>query len=406
MAHRAISRIDRSDPTRQSNALTPLIVRIRGEADTAALSKHDAASALTARGSTLQQIVQQARLATTATGAAIVVARAGERICLAKSGATAGDVATYLNAHSGILHACLRTGEAQGCDDAEADSRFDLATCRRLGLRSILIVPVRSKNIVRGVIEIFSPRPSAFRDRDLSLLRELADRVAACANIDLAKAVASPAIAKDVPAQLVSLAQVARRPGAGASRPKPKVRIPAKPPIHWTLLVTLIGLPLLMGWMLGAAAAGPSPAATQALAAITPTPPPSVVSSSIAPAKITPAHDPPAAEQTAHDISTNESVAPARPVLISEDFANTYLLRRVEPDYPSEARNLRIQGTLMMKVIVGKDGLVERVSRVEGDSHLAVAAATAIRQWRFKPLLRNGQPTGFESQVTLSFVLP
>jgi protein TonB len=161
-----------------------------------------------------------------------------------------------------------------------------------------------------------------------------------------------------------------------------------------------------MGWMLGAAAAGPSPAATQALAAITPTPPPSVVSSSIAPAKITPAHDPPAAEQTAHDISTNESVAPARPVLISEDFANTYLLRRVEPDYPSEARNLRIQGTLMMKVIVGKDGLVERVSRVEGDSHLAVAAATAIRQWRFKPLLRNGQPTGFESQVTLSFVLP
>jgi TonB family protein len=406
MAHRAISRIDRSDPTRQSNALTPLIVRIRGEADSAALSKHDAHSSLTPDGTTLQQIVQQARLATTATGAAIVVARAGERICLAKSGATAGDVATYLNAHSAILHACLRTGEAQGCDDAEADSRFDLAICRRLGLRSILIVPVRSKSIVRGVIEIFSPRPNAFRDRDLSMLRELADRVAACANVDLAKTVATPAIAKDVPAQPVSLAQVAPRPGAGASRPKPKIRISAKPPIHWTLLVTLVGLPLLMGWMLGAAAAGPSPAKTQAMAAIMPKPASSVVSSKVSPSRIAAAHDPLSADQTAQDVSTTVSVAPARPALISEDVANTYLLRRVEPDYPSEARNQRIQGTLVMRVIVGKDGLVERVSRVTGDYQLAVAAATAIRQWRFKPLLRDGEPTGFESQITLSFVLP
>jgi TonB family protein len=406
MAHRAISRLDRSDPTRQSNALTPLIVRIRGKADSSALSKRDAHSSPTPGDTTLQQIVQQARLATTATGAAIVLASAGERICLAKSGATAGDVATYLNAHSAILHACLRTGEAQGCDDAEADSRFDLTICRRLGSRSILIVPVRSKNVVRGVIEIFSPRPNAFRDRDLSMLRELADRVAACANIDLAKTVATPAIAKDVSAQPVSPLQVAPRPRARASRLQPRVRIPAAPPIHWTLLVTLIGLPLLMGWMLGAAAAGPSPTTTQPMPAIMPTPASSVVSSTEVPSRIAAAHDQLSADQTTQDVPTNESVAPARPVLISEDVANTYLLRRIEPDYPSEARNQRIQGTLVMKVIVGKDGLVERVSRVEGDSQLAVAAATAIRQWRFKPLLRNGQPTGFESQVTLSFVLP
>jgi TonB family protein len=259
---------------------------------------------------------------------------------------------------------------------------------------------------VRGVIEIFSPRPNAFRDRDLSMLRELADRVAACANVDLAKTVATPAIAKDVPAQPVSLAQVAPRPGAGASRPKPKIRISAKPPIHWTLLVTLVGLPLLMGWMLGAAAAGPSPAKTQAMAAIMPKPASSVVSSKVSPSRIAAAHDPLSADQTAQDVSTTVSVAPARPALISEDVANTYLLRRVEPDYPSEARNQRIQGTLVMRVIVGKDGLVERVSRVTGDYQLAVAAATAIRQWRFKPLLRDGEPTGFESQITLSFVLP
>ena len=210
----------------------------------------------------------------------------------------------------------------------------------------------------------------------------------------------------DVPAQPVSLAQVAPRPGAGASRPKPKIRISAKPPIHWTLLVTLVGLPLLMGWMLGAAAAGPSPAKTQAMAAIMPKPASSVVSSKVSPSRIAAAHDPLSADQTAQDVSTTVSVAPARPALISEDVANTYLLRRVEPDYPSEARNQRIQGTLVMKVIVGKDGLVERVSRVTGDYQLAVAAATAIRQWRFKPLLRDGEPTGFESQITLSFVLP
>jgi TonB family protein len=400
MAHHTISRIDRySDARPASNG------------DGAAGAPLSDCSALTSVAEPvnpdLEQIVKEARLASNATGAAIVLARGGERICPARSGATAGDVVVYLNAHSAILHACLRTGEIQRCDDAEADSRFDAAVCRRFGLRSLLIVRVQTKNNVRGVIEIFSPRPRDFCDRDVLMLEKLVHRVAAV-NIDPSETLKTPALVPDVDARPVSPPRVSRRPSLLGSRPQLKLRIPAAPSIHWTLLVTLIGLPLLMGWMLGAAAAGPAQGPTQVKSAIM-VPPASLV----APPSVAPSRDPLPAEKTSQDAdaATNRSDASAlpvlsSPVLILEDVANALLLRRVDPEYPSEARDRRIQGTVVMKVIVGKDGSVERVSRIAGDSQLALATATAMRQWRFNPLLRNGLATGFESHITLDFALP
>lgn len=420
MAHHTVSRIDPSGPT----SFNPIPLEPTSNADarsplnddnavTGRFSRHrPRSSAPELVNPRPEQIVKQARLATTATGAAIVLASAGERICLAKTGATAGDVVGYLNAHSAILHACLRTGEAQRCDDAEADSRFDAAVCRRLGLRSILIVPVQSKNTVRGVIEIFSPRPHDFCDRDVLTLQGLAHRVAGV-NVDLPKTVQTPTVATDNSPMPVRLPQVAPRSSAPKPRLGLKVRIPAAPPIHWTLLLTLIALPLLMGWMLGAAGAVPAQAPTHARPAIMVPPDTSVTISrvplpSIPSSMSTPARDSSSAEKAKEnpDTAPNASDASALPVFIFEDVANTYLLRRVEPDYPSEAREQRIQGTVVMKVIVGKDGSVERVSRITGDTKLALTAATAIRQWRFKPLLKNGQPREFESHVTLSFELP
>ena len=91
---------------------------------------------------------------------------------------------------------------------------------------------------------------------------------------------------------------------------------------------------------------------------------------------------------------------------VIEDVAEEHLLNRIEPDYPEYARTQRLQGTVILNVDVGKDGTVHSLSRVAGDSQLALLAAKAVRQWKFAPLVRNGAPVSFESQVTLSFALP
>lgn len=94
------------------------------------------------------------------------------------------------------------------------------------------------------------------------------------------------------------------------------------------------------------------------------------------------------------------------PVSISEQVAEEHLLKRIEPDYPESAREQHLQGTVILNVNVGKDGAVHSLSRVAGDSQLALLAAKAVRQWKFAPLIHDGAPVIFESQVTLSFALP
>jgi protein TonB len=94
------------------------------------------------------------------------------------------------------------------------------------------------------------------------------------------------------------------------------------------------------------------------------------------------------------------------PVSVSEDVAEQHLLNRIEPDYPEDARAQHLQGTVVLDINVGKDGAVHSLSRVAGDSQLALLAAKAVRRWKFAPLVRGGTPVGFESQVTLSFALP
>ena len=81
-------------------------------------------------------------------------------------------------------------------------------------------------------------------------------------------------------------------------------------------------------------------------------------------------------------------------------------MQRVEPEYPEAAREQHIQGPVILEALVGKDGAVENLSTVSGDPQLATAATDAVRQWRFKPFLRNGSPEEFQTQITVSFRLP
>jgi protein TonB len=94
------------------------------------------------------------------------------------------------------------------------------------------------------------------------------------------------------------------------------------------------------------------------------------------------------------------------PVLIQESVALDHIIERVTPDYPEDARGQLVQPTLVLDLVVGRDGQVENVSRVDGDTRLMASAAAAVRRWRFAPLIRNGQSVSFESHITLHFARP
>ncbi|MGH9503968.1 MAG: TonB family protein [Terriglobales bacterium] len=95
----------------------------------------------------------------------------------------------------------------------------------------------------------------------------------------------------------------------------------------------------------------------------------------------------------------------AAPAAASAQSTGSYLLERVEPEYPEAARQQRIQGPVVMNVLVGTDGSVRKLTVISGDPQLVNAAADAVRQWRFKPHQLKGKVVEFETRITVNFAL-
>jgi TonB family protein len=95
----------------------------------------------------------------------------------------------------------------------------------------------------------------------------------------------------------------------------------------------------------------------------------------------------------------------ANPVPVSPEDARAGLMQPVEPRYPEQAKRQHIQGPVVLKALVGKEGTVRELRVISGDPRLVVAAMDAVRQWRFKPYHPNGQPVEFETQITINFTL-
>ena len=100
------------------------------------------------------------------------------------------------------------------------------------------------------------------------------------------------------------------------------------------------------------------------------------------------------------------SVQPERVLELSSRAAESSLTHRVEPEYPEEARLQGIQGAVVLEVHIRADGSVEQLKVVSGEPVLADAAMTAVRQWRFKPRLVNGERAEMQTTITLNFRLP
>ena len=97
--------------------------------------------------------------------------------------------------------------------------------------------------------------------------------------------------------------------------------------------------------------------------------------------------------------------APPKRIRISQGVTQGLLTHRVEPSYPTLARQARIQGVVVLKAIIDKNGSIQNLQLVSGHPMLAPAAIEAVKQWIYKPFLLNGQPAEVETTVTVRFQL-
>jgi protein TonB len=97
--------------------------------------------------------------------------------------------------------------------------------------------------------------------------------------------------------------------------------------------------------------------------------------------------------------------APPKRIRVPAQVAEANLVHDVAPEYPPEAGRQRIEGTVVLMAVIGKDGTVEDVRVEKGLPVLAQAAIEAVKQWRYRPYLLNGEPVEVDSQITINFTL-
>ena len=246
----------------------------------------------------LNEIVEQACLATGASGAAVALERDGELQCRASSGETAPELGTPVDANQGLSGECVRTRRVQVCADAATDLRVDAEASQQLGIRSVIVLPLLIDDKLVGVLEAFSARAGAFGERDQRTLETLAQRVLKSIELAASLAAAPPenreATADEIKEAAAPHAEAATEVSTEAGPQALPMNVPAEEisavvaeitqsrwlrPLSWTLaalsVVIALGLWLRisqrMGWIrpdASAHAASPVPARNTSAAAV------------------------------------------------------------------------------------------------------------------------------------------
>jgi TonB family protein len=415
----------------------------------------------------LNELVVRAAKATRATAAALALLRGGEMVCRAATGNLAPDLGIPLNTRDGLSGACLETRQPQLSVDTEFDPRVDPAISHRLGIRSILIVPVfdgGEKNApFTGILEVFSTSPAAFSHNDQKVLEDFA---AECSRIrrtavDLGQ---RPLAGAPVPPEIVPSEDVL--PGFIAATAPPTGRPRYE---GWTValgsvaILATVAVSFLIGSRIGwlHTAASPAPIPQPVAENSTPIEPIKAIAKKSAPKKSAVAPPPKSAaapadgelvvyekgkvifrlkpdgskpersqdralDQANDPQSTSDSAAPDGDAIVeassttkipagdqashglrlSPEQAERRLLSRIEPQYPAAALAEHSAGDVVLEVHVAKDGSVSNVHTLSGDPVLAAAASEAVRNWRYQPYRQHGRPAQFQTDVTLTFTLP
>jgi TonB family protein len=97
--------------------------------------------------------------------------------------------------------------------------------------------------------------------------------------------------------------------------------------------------------------------------------------------------------------------APER-IRVKGEVAEANLIRKVQPIYPAAAKAAHVQGTVLLKMVILKDGTPGEITVVSSPSQdLSEASLEAVRQWRYRPILLNGQPIQVLTDVTVNYTL-
>jgi TonB family protein len=103
--------------------------------------------------------------------------------------------------------------------------------------------------------------------------------------------------------------------------------------------------------------------------------------------------------------ATTTSKTPETPVLVPANVTAASIVTQTTPEYPPQARANRIQGEVVLHAIIDKEGKISEVQVRSGDDTLAQAAVEAVRQWRYKPMLVDGEPKEVDTIITMTFTL-
>src|SRR5499427_1514449 len=98
-------------------------------------------------------------------------------------------------------------------------------------------------------------------------------------------------------------------------------------------------------------------------------------------------------------------VATPQRVRVSQGVSQGLLIRKVQPAYPPLARQARIQGQVVLQAQISKQGTIENLHLISGHPMLAPAAIDAVKQWKYKPYLLNGEPVEVETTINVNFTL-
>lgn len=417
--------------------------------------------------SVLHEAADVARVLTGASGVAIAVRTKGIVVCRARSGDIAPELGAALDVDSGISGECLRTANILLCNDAESDSRVDPEVCRALGIRSIAAVPLRGPMGMAGILEAFSTNPSAFGDEQIDYLRVAAEIAEVayereCRARNAAQVSGKSAIRRQLFSPLTISDQslggrifdepLAKRrywilgtsviasllifgvlwlswhdptPDVAASEPTaqtlnaaegrsaatPADTAPAKPEAG---IGSRQPRQLRTSVLQNAAEIDPAkegPGSTVAAGILSPYKGAAAKVESMSTSSES--EPPPAVELAASEapsllsgLASGAVTLPALEARVSQGVTQPELIHKVPLVYPSQARILRLAGSVTLDATVGRDGAVREIKLVSGEPLLAAAATEAVRQWRYSPPLLNGTPIEVHKQITIVFKLP
>jgi TonB family protein len=394
----------------------------------------------------LNDVVEQARNSTGATGAAIALFREGELVCRATSGENAPDMGVRVDAHSGLAGACVSTGEIQQCQDTDSDERVNAETCRQLGVRSMLIAPLVDGQRLIGIIQVFSAWPNAFGKREFSALQVIAGRIAEnnreaetgisvpSTNPELPTEPSQTASAQNASAEIpladISPAPITQDPIKQEEESAPSIieSEPRRAFDVWgvVLVVLVIATALLLGLLIGwrrAAEFNQQNVQVRTNQTSSPAPVPVTAPSTLG-AQATNEDTASATSGSASVKNAPKAVPPVGGLVVTQNGKVVYrsspdaapgnasesnersLVRKVEPEYPAEAKAKHVQGPVVLDVEVLGNGAVGTVAVVSGDPLLTQSAVDAVKRWRYRPEASDGQGLERRTRITVNFKLP